>query len=154
MGQRTNENEMIFLPLGGVGEIGMNVYLYGLGPPRCREWLMVDLGVTFADDREPGIDIVLPDLRFIQEERGSLAGILLTHAPPTKAPQRRPATPPPRGWARTSPPAPILANPRPLRQRSLLSAVVRASAVKACSGVTATPAAASEAAGRPRFFGA
>jgi ribonuclease J len=80
MGQRTNENEMIFLPLGGVGEIGMNVYLYGLGPPRRREWLMVDLGVTFADDREPGIDIVLPDLRFIQEERGSLAGILLTHA--------------------------------------------------------------------------
>jgi ribonuclease J len=80
MGRRTDENEMVFLPLGGVGEIGMNVYLYGLGPARRREWLMVDLGVTFPDDREPGIDIVLPDLRFIQEERGSLAGILLTHA--------------------------------------------------------------------------
>jgi ribonuclease J len=80
MGPRMNENELVFLPLGGVGEIGMNVYLYGLGPPRRRQWLMVDLGVTFPDDREPGVDIVLPDLRFITEERGNLAGILLTHA--------------------------------------------------------------------------
>ena len=78
MGPRMNENELVFLPLGGVGEIGMNVYLYGLGPPRRRQWLMVDLGVTFPDDREPGVDIVLPDLRFITEERSNLAGILLT----------------------------------------------------------------------------
>ncbi len=80
MGPRTNENEFVFLPLGGIGEIGMNVYLYGLGPARRREWLMVDLGVTFPDDREPGVDIVLPDLRFIEEERTNLSGILLTHA--------------------------------------------------------------------------
>jgi ribonuclease J len=80
MGPRTDVNELVFLPLGGVGEIGMNVYLYGLGPSRRRQWLMVDLGVTFPDDREPGVDVVLPDLRFITEERGNLAGILLTHA--------------------------------------------------------------------------
>jgi ribonuclease J len=80
MGRRTDENELIFLPLGGVGEIGMNVYLYGLGPARRRKWLTVDLGVTFPNDREPGVDLVLPDLRFIEEERSNLAGILLTHA--------------------------------------------------------------------------
>ena len=80
MGRRTDENELVFLPLGGVGEIGMNVYLYGLGPARDRKWLMVDLGVTFPDDREPGVDVVLPDLRFIEEERSNLAGILLTHS--------------------------------------------------------------------------
>jgi ribonuclease J len=80
MGRRTNENELIFLALGGIGEIGMNVYLYGLGPARRRQWLMVDLGITFPNDREPGVDVVLPDLRFIEEERHNLAGILLTHA--------------------------------------------------------------------------
>lgn len=80
MGRRADENELVFLPLGGVGEIGMNVYLYGLGPPRKRKWLMVDLGVTFPDDREPGVDVVLPDLRFIEEERDNLVGIVLTHS--------------------------------------------------------------------------
>ena len=58
----------------------MNVYLYGFGPARRRQWLMVDLGVTFPDDREPGVDIVLPDLRFIEKERANLLGIVLTHA--------------------------------------------------------------------------
>jgi ribonuclease J len=76
----TPQDELVFLALGGVGEIGMNVYLFGLGPEDDRKWLMVDLGVTFPDDREPGVDLVLPDLRFIEEERGSLVGILLTHA--------------------------------------------------------------------------
>ncbi|WP_088347628.1 MULTISPECIES: ribonuclease J [Rhodomicrobium] len=80
MAARGNENELVLLPLGGVGEIGMNVYLYGLGTPRRRKWLMVDLGVTFPDDREPGVDLVLPDLRFIEEERNNLVGILITHA--------------------------------------------------------------------------
>jgi len=80
MSRNRDEDELIFLPLGGVGEIGMNVYLYGLGPAHRRRWLLVDLGVTFSDDREPGIDLVLPDLRFIEEERANLAGILLTHA--------------------------------------------------------------------------
>jgi ribonuclease J len=72
--------ELVFLPLGGIGEIGMNAYLYGLGDAASRSWLLVDLGVTFPDDREPGVDIVLPDIRFIEEERSRLAGILLTHA--------------------------------------------------------------------------
>jgi ribonuclease J len=73
-------NELVFLPLGGIGEIGMNAYLYGLGPEVSREWLLVDLGVTFPDDREPGVDLVLPDIRFLEEERSRLSGILLTHA--------------------------------------------------------------------------
>jgi ribonuclease J len=80
MARNREQNELVFLPLGGVGEIGMNVYLYGLGPASRRDWLMVDLGVTFPDDREPGVDVVLPDIRFAEEARARLAGILLTHA--------------------------------------------------------------------------
>ena len=72
--------EFVFLPLGGIGEIGLNVYLYGIGAPDDRQWLMIDCGITFPDDTEPGVDVVLPDLRFIEEERKSLAGILITHA--------------------------------------------------------------------------
>jgi ribonuclease J len=71
----------VFLALGGLGEIGMNCYLYGLGPAEAREWLMVDLGITFPEgENDPGIDVILPDLRFIEEERAALAGIVLTHA--------------------------------------------------------------------------
>jgi ribonuclease J len=73
-------SELVFLPLGGIGEIGLNVYLYGLGLAEDRQWLMIDCGITFPDGSEPGVDVVLPDLRFIEEERGSLAGILITHA--------------------------------------------------------------------------
>lgn len=72
--------ELVFVGLGGIGEIGMNVYLYGLGPERARRWLMVDLGVTFPHETEPGVDLVLPDLRFIEDDRAALEGILLTHA--------------------------------------------------------------------------
>ena len=69
------KDELIFLPLGGSGEIGMNVNLYG-----CRgKWLMVDLGMTFADPHYPGIDLILPDLSFIEERRGDLIGVVLTH---------------------------------------------------------------------------
>jgi len=71
----TPGDELIFLPLGGSGEIGMNVNLYG-----CRgKWLMVDLGLTFADPGLPGVDLVLPDLSFIEERRDDLLGIVLTH---------------------------------------------------------------------------
>ncbi len=73
-------DELVFLGLGGLGEIGMNVYLYGLGPPDARKWLMVDLGLTFPGEQEPGVDVVLPDLRFIEEQAPALAGIVLTHA--------------------------------------------------------------------------
>ncbi|MCL4768622.1 MAG: ribonuclease J [Hyphomicrobiaceae bacterium] len=77
---RSAEDEVVFLGLGGLGEIGLNVYLYGLGPEHARRWLMVDLGLTFPGESEPGVDVVLPDLRFIEEDRGALAGIILTHA--------------------------------------------------------------------------
>jgi ribonuclease J len=68
------------MALGGLGEIGLNVYLYGVGPAGDRQWLMVDLGVTFPHEAEPGVDVVLPDLRFIEQEAAALAGIVLTHA--------------------------------------------------------------------------
>ena len=71
----TPGDELLFLALGGSGEIGMNVNLYG-----CRgKWLMVDLGLTFADPYYPGIDLVLPDLEFIEERQKDLVGIVLTH---------------------------------------------------------------------------
>lgn len=72
--------ELVFLPIGGIGEIGLNCYLYGLGPVEDRSWLMIDLGITFPDASEPGVDVVLPDLSFIEDERRSLAGLLITHA--------------------------------------------------------------------------
>ena len=68
--------DLRFVPLGGVGEIGVNAYLYG----QDGRWLMVDLGIGFADDRLPGVDIVLPDLRFIEQQRAFLDGLVLTHA--------------------------------------------------------------------------
>jgi ribonuclease J len=73
--------ELVFMALGGIGEIGMNCYLYGIGPPDDRQWLMLDLGITFPEgENDPGIDVILPDLRFIEEERAGLAGLVLTHA--------------------------------------------------------------------------
>lgn len=77
----SDQAELVFLPLGGVGEIGMNLGLYGFGPPHAKRWLMVDCGLTFADPRlTPGVDLVLPDIAFIEEERQDLLGIVLTHA--------------------------------------------------------------------------
>ena len=79
--QRGPGNELVFMALGGIGEIGMNCYLYGLGPADDRQWLMVDLGITFPEgENDPGVDVILPDLRFIEAERGNLAGLVLTHA--------------------------------------------------------------------------
>lgn len=75
-----HSNDLVLLPLGGVGEIGMNCYCYGIGPSEAREWLMVDLGVKFGDENEPGVDVVLPDLGYIVGERRRLSGLVLTHA--------------------------------------------------------------------------
>ncbi len=72
--------ELVFAPLGGAGEIGMNLALYGLGNERQRQWIAVDLGVAFAGDDLPGIDLILPDVRFLIEERRNILGIVLTHA--------------------------------------------------------------------------
>lgn len=77
---KSAEDELIFVPLGGTGEIGMNLNLYGLGPEEARQWIMVDLGVTFADSRSPGIDLIMPDTTFIEEYRKDLLAIVLTHA--------------------------------------------------------------------------
>lgn len=77
---RKNEPELVFCPLGGVGEIGMNFALYGLGPAGAREWIVVDVGVTFPDAHLPGVDLVLPDTRFIESEVANLRGIVITHA--------------------------------------------------------------------------
>src|SRR5256886_5607306 len=67
--------ELLFVALGGSGEIGMNVNLYGYR----GQWIMVDLGLTFADTACPGIDLILPDLEFIENQQERLAGIVLTH---------------------------------------------------------------------------
>lgn len=75
----SNDAELVFLALGGAGEIGMNLALYGYGSPFSRKWLMVDLGLGFADPDLPGIDLIYPDIRFIEAERANLVGIVLTH---------------------------------------------------------------------------
>src|SRR6185312_2189957 len=73
-------NELVFAPLGGVGEIGMNLALYGYGDERRRQWLVVDFGVAFAGDDLPGVDLIFPDIRYLVEERRNIRGIVLTHA--------------------------------------------------------------------------
>jgi ribonuclease J len=73
--------ELVFAPLGGVGEIGMNLSIYGLGDERRRTWIAIDVGVSFASEEgQPGIDLILPDIGYLVEERRNLAGIVLTHA--------------------------------------------------------------------------
>ena len=76
----TENAELVFIPLGGVGEIGMNFALYGYGPAHAREWLIVDVGVTFPDPNHPGVDLILPDTRFIEDKLDRLRGIIITHA--------------------------------------------------------------------------
>lgn len=74
------EDTLVFAALGGLGEIGMNMALYGFGTPKKRQWIMVDCGVSFAGPDLPGIDLVMPDIRFIEAERKNLLGIIITHA--------------------------------------------------------------------------
>ncbi len=74
------KDEFLFCPLGGSGEIGMNMNLFGYGQPGDHKWIMVDIGVTFADDTIPGIDLIYPDPGFILERKKNLLGIILTHA--------------------------------------------------------------------------
>ena len=72
-------SDLVFLPLGGTGEIGMNCNLYGYGERGKRDWIMVDLGVTFGRQDEPGIELITPDISFIEQHRDRLHGLLLTH---------------------------------------------------------------------------
>ena len=74
------KNELLFLPLGGAGEIGMNLNLYGYGPEGKEDWIMVDLGITFGNGSIPGVDVILPDPAFIEERKKRLKGLILTHA--------------------------------------------------------------------------
>jgi ribonuclease J len=75
-----SSDELVFAPLGGVGEIGMNLAIYGLGDEHHRQWIAVDFGVAFADDALPGIDLIMPDIRYLVEERRNVLGLVLTHA--------------------------------------------------------------------------
>ncbi|WP_293906972.1 ribonuclease J [Phenylobacterium sp.] len=80
MAKRSQDDELVFLPLGGSNEIGMNFNLYGFGPPHDRKWIVVDLGVTFGDQTTPGVELILPDPAFIEEHAHRILGIVLTHA--------------------------------------------------------------------------
>ena len=73
--------ELVFAPLGGIGEIGMNLSIYGFGDERRRQWLIVDCGVSFASEEQlPGVDLILPDIRYLLEQRRNILGLVLTHA--------------------------------------------------------------------------
>ena len=74
-------SRLIYLPLGGAGEIGMNAYVYGYGPQDAERLIVVDLGVTFPDmDGTPGVDLILPDISWLKERRAMIDGIFITHA--------------------------------------------------------------------------
>jgi ribonuclease J len=74
------QNELVFAALGGIGEIGMNLSVYGFGEQRRRQWLIVDCGVSFASEEQlPGVDLILPDIRFLIEERKNILGLVITH---------------------------------------------------------------------------
>ena len=73
-------DELVFVPLGGVGEIGMNMAAYGFGPERSRKWIVVDCGVTFAGPEEPGIELILPDPAFLEENADDVLALILTHS--------------------------------------------------------------------------
>jgi ribonuclease J len=76
-----DRNELVLLPLGGAGEIGMNFNAYGFGPPDDKKWIVVDCGVLFGrETTTPGVDLIMPDIRFLAERREDVLAIVLTHA--------------------------------------------------------------------------
>ena len=75
-----SKEELLFCPLGGSGEIGMNMNLFAYGKADNQKWIIVDMGVTFADDSIPGIDLIMPDPGFIIDKKDDLLGVVLTHA--------------------------------------------------------------------------
>ncbi len=77
---KNQNDELVFLPLGGSNEIGMNLNLYGFGPPHARKWIVVDLGVTFGDQTTPGVEIITPDPTYLEQIAEDVLGIVLTHA--------------------------------------------------------------------------
>ena len=76
-----DENELVYLALGGAGEIGMNCYMYGYGRAGARRWIIVDLGIGFGDmETSPGVELVLPDIEFAIARRDRIEAIFVTHA--------------------------------------------------------------------------
>ena len=74
-------DRLIYMPLGGAGEIGMNAYVYGYGAPGKERLIVVDLGVTFPDmDSTPGVDLIFPDITWLKERRNQIEAIFITHA--------------------------------------------------------------------------
>ncbi|MEI9992226.1 MAG: ribonuclease J [Rhizomicrobium sp.] len=81
MNHPERDDELVFLPLGGSGEIGMNFNAYGYGPPDDRKWIVVDCGVLFGrETTTPGVDLIMPDIRFLAEQRENVLAIVATHA--------------------------------------------------------------------------
>ena len=77
---KSSPDELVFLPLGGSNEIGMNFNCYGFGPPHDRKWIIVDVGITFGDQTTPGVEVIMPDPSFIESFADDILGIVLTHA--------------------------------------------------------------------------
>ncbi|MBT8475382.1 MAG: MBL fold metallo-hydrolase, partial [Alphaproteobacteria bacterium] len=76
-----SSDRLMYLPLGGAGEIGMNCYVYGYGPRGKERLIVVDLGVTFPDmDGTPGVDLIFPDIQWLEQRKGQLEAIFITHA--------------------------------------------------------------------------
>ena len=76
-----SSERLIYLPLGGAGEVGMNAYVYGYGKPGKEKLILVDLGVTFPDmDGSPGVDLILPDISWLEARRNDLEAVFITHA--------------------------------------------------------------------------
>jgi ribonuclease J len=81
MDRMAQQDELVFLPLGGSGEIGMNFNAYGFGPESDRQWIIVDCGVLFGrEGMTPGVDLIMPDIRYLVERRQNVLGIIATHA--------------------------------------------------------------------------
>jgi ribonuclease J len=81
MDRMAQQDELVFLPLGGSGEIGMNFNAYGFGPESDRQWIIVDCGVLFGrEGHTPGVDLIMPDIRYLVERRQNVLGIIATHA--------------------------------------------------------------------------
>ncbi len=77
---RNQRDELVFVPLGGVGEIGMNMGAYGFGPERSRKWIVVDCGVTFGGPSLPGIELIMPNPEFLEENADDVLALILTHS--------------------------------------------------------------------------